>query len=61
MSTVVETIAARHMGMRVCAVSCVTNLAAGMQEKISHDEVKSNSNDSSKSFALLISGLLAKM
>ena len=61
MSTVVETIAARHMGMRVCAVSCVTNLAAGMQEKISHDEVKSNSIDSSKNFALLISGLLAKM
>ena len=61
MSTVVETIAARHMGMRICVVSCVTNLAAGLQEKISHDEVKSNSNDSSKNFALLIGGLLAKM
>ena len=61
MSTVVETIAARHMGMRVCAISCITNLAAGMQEKISHDEVKSSSNDSSKSFALLVSGLLAQM
>ena len=61
MSTVVEAIAARHMGMRICVVSCVTNLASGMQEKISHDEVKSNSNDSSKNFALLIGGLLAKM
>ena len=61
MSTVVETIAARHMGMRVCAVSCVTNLAAGMQEKISHDEVQNSSNDSSKDFATLIDGLLAKM
>lgn len=61
MSTVVESIAARHMGMRICVVSCVTNLASGMQEKISHDEVKSNSNDSSKNFALLIGGLLAKM
>lgn len=61
MSTVVETIAARHMGMRVCAISCVTNMAAGMQEKISHDEVQSSSDDSSKNFAVLVSGLLAKM
>ena len=61
MSTVVEAIAAKHMGMRVCAVSCVTNMAAGLQEKISHDEVKSNSNDSSKNFALLIGGLLQNM
>lgn len=61
MSTVVETIAARHMGMRVCSISCITNMAAGMQEKISHEEVKNSSDNSSKSFALLISGLLSKM
>ena len=47
--------------MRVCTVSCVTNMAAGMQKKISHDEVKDSSNDSAKNFALLISGLLSKM
>ena len=61
MSTVVETIAARHMGMRVCSISCITNMAAGMQEKISHEEVQNTSNDASKSFAILVSGLLAKM
>ncbi len=61
MSTVVETIAARHMGMRVCSISCITNMAAGMQEKISHEEVHNTSNDASKSFAILVSGLLAKM
>ena len=61
MSTVVETIAARHMCMRVCSVSCVTNMAAGMQEKISHEEVQSSSNDAAKRFAVLVSGLLKNM
>lgn len=61
MSTVVETIAARHMGMRVCSISCITNMAAGMQEKISHEEVQNSSSSSSKSFAKLVSGLLSKM
>lgn len=61
MSTVVETIAARHMGMRVCAISCVTNMAAGMQEKISHEEVQNSSDDSSENFKTLISGLLDKI
>src|ERR1035438_143683 len=40
MSTVSEVIAARHMGMEVLAVSCVTNMAAGMTgEKITEEEV----------------------
>lgn len=40
MSTVPETIAANHLGLRVCALSCITNLAAGLsQKKLSHDEV----------------------
>lgn len=40
MSTVPETIVARHMGMEVLGISCVTNLAAGLgAEKLSHEEV----------------------
>ena len=41
MSTVVEAIAANHMGMKICAMSCVCNLAAGIQETpLTHDEVQ---------------------
>jgi purine-nucleoside phosphorylase len=42
MSTVFEVIAARHAGLRVAGLSCITNLATGLsRDHISHDDVKS--------------------
>ena len=41
MSTVFETIAARHAGVKVVGLSCITNLGTGLSPtKLTHDEVK---------------------
>lgn len=59
MSTVPETIAANHMGLRVGAISCITNLAAGLSNKrLSHDEVTETANRVQKGFNLFLNDLI---
>src|SRR5476651_279930 len=55
MSTVPEAIAARQCGLRVAAISCITNLAAGIgREDLSHAEVLKTAERVKKSGAQLI-------
>ncbi len=55
MSTVVEAITARHMGMRVCGVSCISNLAAGMlNEPLSHEDVQKAADIAGPMFEKLV-------
>ncbi|MBO5282109.1 MAG: purine-nucleoside phosphorylase [Lachnospiraceae bacterium] len=55
MSTAVEAIAARHMGMKVCGISCVCNLAAGMTAKpLTHEEVQEAADKAAPRFKQLV-------
>ena len=55
MSTVVEAIAANHMGMKICGVSCISNLAAGMSENpLSHKEVQEAADMAAPNFKRLV-------
>lgn len=55
MSTVVEAIAANHMGMKICGVSCVSNLAAGMNSApLTHEEVQEAANAVAPRFEKLL-------
>lgn len=60
MSTAVEAVAARHMGIEVCGVSCITNLAAGLSEApLSHEEVQAAANEAGGRFRRLLWKFLA--
>ncbi|MGN1197835.1 MAG: purine-nucleoside phosphorylase [Acetatifactor sp.] len=62
MSTVVEAIAARHMGMKICGISCICNMAAGITEKpLTHEEVQEAADKAAPNFARLITESVKRM
>ena len=62
MSTVPEVIAANHMGLRVLAISCVTNMAAGiLDKKLSHEEVLAAGERVKEQFTTLLRALVPRL
>ncbi len=62
MSTACEAMAARHMGLEVCGISCITNLAAGISsEKLDHKEVQETADRVSADFKKLVTRVIINM
>ncbi|MGB7821296.1 MAG: purine-nucleoside phosphorylase [Candidatus Sulfotelmatobacter sp.] len=62
MSTAFEVIAARHMGIKVLAISCVTNMGAGIVDQpLSHQEVMETGERVKTSFEALLRAVLPRM
>lgn len=62
MSTACEAMAARHMGLEVCGISCITNLAAGLsKQELNHEEVQETADRVAKSFKELVTEIVAHM
>ena len=62
MSTVCEAMAANHMGMKVCGISCITNMAAGiLDQPLDHQEVQEVAKQVETKFEKLVTEIIGKM
>jgi purine-nucleoside phosphorylase len=62
MSTACEAVAARHMGMRVCGISCITNKGAGIaQHALTHQEVVEAGNLMGERFSALVTAVIPEI
>lgn len=59
MSTACEAVAAKHMGMRIAGISCISNLACGIsQEPLSHEEVQRAADLAAPRFQELVTAMI---
>ncbi len=62
MSTACEAVAANHMGMRICGISCVTNLACGITDQpLTHAEVKETADRVAPLFKQLVTETIVRI
>ncbi len=62
MSTACEAIAANHMGLEICGISCITNMASGiLNQKLDHKEVQETADKASEDFKKLILALIKEI
>lgn len=62
MSTVPEVITARHLGVRVLGISCISNMAAGiLPEPLTHEDVMKVTARVKETFGTLVKGIVAKL
>lgn len=62
MSTACEGIAANHMGMRICGISCISNLACGLSDQpLSHQEVQETADRVAPLFEKLVTAAIINM